>query len=60
VLRNAAGDRVPFYLLPGLEIEIRASQIREHLSAGSGSHSQGQALLSDSVSGYILSHGLYR
>jgi len=30
MLRNPAGDQAPLYLLPGLEVEISASEIREH------------------------------
>src|SRR5215831_2779593 len=32
-LRNPAGTAAPFYLLPGLEIEISASDVRQHVSA---------------------------
>jgi nicotinate-nucleotide adenylyltransferase len=31
MLRNPAGDQAPLYLLPGLEVEISASEIREQL-----------------------------
>jgi nicotinate-nucleotide adenylyltransferase len=61
LLRNQAGECAPFYLLPGLEIEISASEIREQarireqVVAASG----GRALLPDAVSGYIRAHGLY-
>jgi nicotinic acid mononucleotide adenylyltransferase len=64
VLLNRAGDRTPFYLLPGLHIEISASEIRAQIrdlvyatleAAGSG-----QSLLPDAVFDYIRAHGLYR
>jgi nicotinate-nucleotide adenylyltransferase len=60
LLRNSAGASAPFYLLPGLEIEISATQIREQLHAAAGSQTPAKALLSDSVSNYIRLHGLYR
>ena len=31
---NATGATVPFYLLPGLEIEISASEIRQQVERG--------------------------
>lgn len=61
-LRNQAGECAPFYLLPGLEIEISASEIRaqvgirEQVDAAAGD----RALLPSAVSGYIRAHGLYR
>jgi len=58
-LRNPAGESAPFYLLPGLEIEISASEIREQLRAGVGGSGTKRALLPGSVSEYIHAHGLY-
>jgi nicotinate-nucleotide adenylyltransferase len=31
ILRNPAGDQTPLYLLPGLQVEISASEIREQM-----------------------------
>jgi len=61
LLRNWAGECAPFYLLPGLEIEISASEIREQaqILEQVGVASGGRALLPDAVSGYIRAHGLY-
>jgi nicotinate-nucleotide adenylyltransferase len=64
VLSNSAGDRAPFYLLPGLNVEISASEIRMHirdlvLEAPEASASR-QALLPSAVVDYIRSRGLYR
>jgi nicotinate-nucleotide adenylyltransferase len=59
-LRNADGESVPFYLLPGLEIEISASEIRAQIRGAAGSFKPEQALLSASVLDYIRAHGLYR
>jgi nicotinate-nucleotide adenylyltransferase len=68
ILTNKAGDSAPFYLLPGLDVEISASEIRErirdgvHIEAGSaqGGLVAEQALIPDAVREYILAHGLYR
>jgi nicotinate-nucleotide adenylyltransferase len=62
-LQNAAGATAPLYLLPGLEIEISASDIRRQ------AHEAGTTLdrlcarhelLPDAVCDYIAAHGLYR
>lgn len=62
-IRNSAGDTVPFYLLPGLHIDISATAIREEvhsesvlIPAGQGHHRD----LPDSVFDYICAHNLYR
>lgn len=56
-LVNAAGSRAPFYLLPGLHVEISASALREQLQlrgpAGIGE------LLPAAVSRYIRARRLY-
>jgi nicotinate-nucleotide adenylyltransferase len=60
---NAAGATVPFYLLPGLHIDISATAIRDEvhsevarIPAGEGHHSD----LPDPVFDYIAAHNLYR
>ncbi|MGC2160451.1 MAG: nicotinate (nicotinamide) nucleotide adenylyltransferase [Silvibacterium sp.] len=58
-LRNSAGATAPFYLLPGMHIDISASSIRQQIPAtltqpGSGSD------LSPAVLNYIVAHSLYR
>ena len=64
LLRNPAADSAPFYLLPGLNIEISASQfrdrIREQLRAASASPIAAHELLPKAVFDYIRAHGLYR
>jgi nicotinic acid mononucleotide adenylyltransferase len=60
LLRNQAGEQAPFYLLPGLDVEISASAIRAQISAGAGNLPTEQALLAGAVSEYIRSRGLYR
>jgi nicotinate-nucleotide adenylyltransferase len=66
-LRNPSSKSAPFYLLPGLHIEISATQIREQVCAVSSALSgelTGQLtwpeVLPAAVAGYIHSHGLYR
>jgi nicotinate-nucleotide adenylyltransferase len=60
LLRNPAGDCTPFYLLPGLQIDISASQIRDQVRTAEGSRLQGDNLLPEAVSAYIHAHRLYR
>jgi nicotinate-nucleotide adenylyltransferase len=62
-IRNGSGATTPFYLLPGLHIDISATAIREEvhsevarIPAGEGHHSD----LPDAVFDYIAAHGLYR
>jgi nicotinate-nucleotide adenylyltransferase len=57
------GRRAPLYLLPGLDVEISASQIRELAHAGLGTDAwrlAGHALLPDAVAEYVRAHGLYQ
>ena len=64
VLQNLAGDRAPFYLLPGLHVEISASQVREQIRrldrAALIGKSAEDDLLPEPVFHYIRAHGLYR
>jgi nicotinate-nucleotide adenylyltransferase len=57
LIRNPAGETAPFYLLPGLDVEISASdiraQVRSHDPTAAGS-------LPPTVAAYIRTHGLYR
>jgi nicotinate-nucleotide adenylyltransferase len=63
-LVNLAGAHAPFYLLPGLNVEISASEIREGISAQIHSTAKHLVdvtnLLPPTVAGYIRSHGLYQ
>lgn len=58
-----AGERTPFYLLPGLDVAISASQIREltreQFGAGATSLAVGQGLLPEAVAEYVRARGLY-
>ncbi|MGD0831650.1 MAG: nicotinate-nucleotide adenylyltransferase [Terracidiphilus sp.] len=55
-IRNASGARTPLYLLPGLEIPISASEIREKLRL----NEPHLDLLPAPVLDYIRAHNLYR
>jgi nicotinate-nucleotide adenylyltransferase len=59
-LRNAAGAATRFYLLPGIEIEISATEVRQQGSAALDRLCIGHELLPDAVCHYIAEHGLYR
>jgi nicotinate-nucleotide adenylyltransferase len=59
-LRNPAGAEAPFYLMPGLEIDISASEIRESAGAALNRLCAGPGMLADAVCDYIASHHLYR
>jgi nicotinate-nucleotide adenylyltransferase len=60
VLVNRAGSRAPLYVLPGLHVEISASEIRAQIHAASGSLAAGRDLLPNAVREYIEQHKLYR
>jgi len=60
VIRNPAADTTPLFLLPGLHIDISASQAREQIHGLPGVTPTAPQLICDSVLTYIRSHGLYR
>jgi nicotinate-nucleotide adenylyltransferase len=53
-LKNGSGKTAEFYLLPGLDVPISASQIRAQTRAGAPSP------LPEAVADYIRDHGLYQ
>lgn len=59
VIRNSEGDSAPFYVLPGLDVEISASEIRAQVRASSP-ESAAAGSLPPRVAAYIREHGLYR
>jgi nicotinate-nucleotide adenylyltransferase len=63
ILRNSAGQQAPIYLLPGLHIDISASQIRDQIRAQAppsiALQSPESALLPAPVLEYIRAHRLY-
>jgi hypothetical protein len=60
LLFNQAGGRSPLYLLPGLHVEISASEIREQIRAALGDPADGRELLPRAVLEAIRERGLYR
>jgi nicotinate-nucleotide adenylyltransferase len=60
LLRNEAGLTAEFYLLPGLDVGISASDIRAGIRDGAGDAAGGRALLPAAVAEYVQEHGLYR
>jgi nicotinate-nucleotide adenylyltransferase len=59
-LLNMAGERTPFYLLPGLDVEISASDIRAQVQSNDWLKEKGHELLPEAVADYVRAHGLYR
>ena len=55
-LRDPSGRQSPFYLLPGLDIDISASEIRDHIRAQIPQPAQ----LPATVFEYVRAHHLYR
>lgn len=60
ILHNPAAECTPLYLLPGLNVEISASQVREQIQRAGEAPDSGSELLCASVLDYIRAHGLYR
>ena len=59
LLRNPAGDCASFYLLPWLDVEISATEIRQQIFQNAEGKSGEPEFLSAPVSEYIRTHGLY-
>jgi nicotinate-nucleotide adenylyltransferase len=59
LLRNSDGQTATFYLLPGLDVEISASDIRKQVPSAA-KDPVAAARLSRSVTNYIRAHRLYR
>jgi nicotinate-nucleotide adenylyltransferase len=63
-LLNGGGERANFYVLPDLDVEISASEIRRRLRNGLEDARERPAaeprLLPNAVAEYIRAHGLYR
>jgi nicotinate-nucleotide adenylyltransferase len=58
-LRNPEGDTAPFYLLPGLDVDVSATGIRIQIHGNRGARAAGRDLLPSGVEEYIRAHGLY-
>ena len=54
---NQVGARATIYVLPGLHVDISASEIRREWPQPAGMH---EAMLPEAVRQYIEQHGLYR
>lgn len=59
ILTNRAGASAPFYLLPGLNVDVSASEIREQLRFAGDCQISGRQVIPTSVLDYIRAHGLY-
>ena len=59
-LEGLAGRKACFYLLPGLDVDVSASEIRRQVKGAGDGLEVGQELLPDAVAAYIREHGLYR
>lgn len=59
VVRDPKGGQAPFYLLPGLDVEISASEIRANLRASVEESATARAVPA-AVAKYIRMHRLYR
>lgn len=58
VVKNAAGNCAPFYVLPGLHVEISASEIRAKIQTAHGGATAPE-LMPEAVRTYIAQHNLY-
>src|SRR5580692_2491433 len=58
LIHNPPGRQTHLYVLPGLDVEISASEIREHVRASLGDLATGQRVLPDSVFEAIRARGL--
>lgn len=58
-VRNTAGAAAPFYVLPDLDVEISASEIRDQIRS-SGQESAVARSLPQPIAHYIRTHALYR
>ncbi|UWZ85447.1 nicotinate (nicotinamide) nucleotide adenylyltransferase [Occallatibacter riparius] len=58
-VRNAQGRTAALYVLPGLDVEISATEIRAQIKAGRPAD-PARPLISPAVARYIREHGLYQ
>lgn len=58
LIANQVDERIMFYLLPGLEVPISASDIRSGMQREMETASR--ELVPEGVAEYVLAHGLYR
>lgn len=60
LFRNREGETAPLYLLPGVHVEVSASEIRQEVHAATSAGTIGSGQVVAAVAEYIRSHGLYR
>ena len=60
LVRNSDGGLAHLHLLPGLDVEISASEIREHVRASLGDLPSGDRVLPNAVLEAIRARGLYQ
>jgi nicotinate-nucleotide adenylyltransferase len=60
VLKNERGGQAPFFVLPGLDVPISATEIRARIHAGPGTGKVDAGPVPPAVRDYIAQHGLYR
>jgi nicotinate-nucleotide adenylyltransferase len=60
IVRNAAGATAPFFVLPDLDVEISASEIRKQVRSSDHKTAATQSLLPGAVADYVRAHRLYR
>jgi nicotinate-nucleotide adenylyltransferase len=58
-LVNSEGQRAPFYLLPGLDVEVSGTEIRTQIRNSSSAEITTRNLLPAAVRDYIVQHSLY-
>ena len=58
LLKNDMGERTVLYMLPGLDVPISASEIREAMHGNLGAE-DGAKLVPAAVAEYVRAHGLY-
>lgn len=57
---NAAGSSAPFYLLPGLDVKISASDLRSQIRAAGALGPEERKLLPEKVAEYVRTKDLYK
>jgi nicotinate-nucleotide adenylyltransferase len=60
LVHNSGGQQTHLYLLPELDVEISASEIRDQVRASLGDLTSGQRVLPDAVFEAIRARGLYQ
>lgn len=59
-IANAGGNRAPFYILPGLDVKIGASELRARIRAAGGLGPEQEKLIPQAVADYVRTRSLYR